>query len=417
MGNITTIILIALVVFVLFKGWRSQDKSDLWSPLTFISLTFVYYCVMPFYDDEVQFFLSTMGSSATPFFISTILFFCCVLIGFYRTKGTANFSRWNTTFTAENCKRVGLILFFLALICYVPVRGLHFSIGRINDDVVLAERTGFVNYLIDMVNTFCASACLLIASYKYKKNPWVILVLWLTLTTFIVAGFRSRLVVLMISACTTFYLFPRPRKPDYLPLAALAIGAYLFFAVMEQTRSYGRGLDLNTAQGISFSEMREGSKESDNVYIFSCRSIKAYDSSGERIGFEPILTAVLMPIPRSFFPWKPDGGYLTKAQLLTTGDVTGAAFFCYAEGFMSFGYIGVILYGLFLGWLAKKFWSNYKNNPTSLGAIIALGIFNGFCYKVISRGYLANAFIEYAFYICLPFWLAMLFKRLNLIKN
>lgn len=416
MDSITTYILIALVGCVICKGVMSKNLADFWSPLTFISFTFIYYYIFPFFDEDVKFFEEYIGDRTKTFHFCTLLFFVSILVGFYIKKSNTNWTSWNQTYNDNYIKSLGLFLFILALICYVPVRGLHFSIGLVGDDVVYSERLGFVNYLIDMIAVFCTSSCLLIASYKNKKNIYVFIVVWITLATFIVAGFRSRIVVLIISCVATFYLYPRPHKLNYIPLAAIAFAAYLGFAVMEQSRSYSRGLNMEVAKSMSFDDMAEGSKENVNVYKFSCLTIETYDRTGKRIYFEPIITAALMPIPRSCFPWKPDGGYLSEAQTFVTGEITGAAFLCYVEAFISFGYFGVALYGLLLGCLAKMFWSNYKNNPTSIGAIIALAIFNGFCYKVISRGYLANMFIEYVFYICLPFWLSKLYLRNQIIK-
>lgn len=118
-----------------------------------------------------------------------------------------------------------------------------------------------------------------------------------------------------------------------------------------------------------------------------------------------------MPIPRALFPWKPDGGYLDRAQQMILGFNDGVAVTMYAEAFYAFGWFGVIIYSLFFGWLAKVFWLNYRKNSQSIGAIISLSLFNGFTYLLISRGYLSSAVTNFCMLIVLPLWLASLLNR------
>ena len=138
------------------------------------------------------------------------------------------------------------------------------------------------------------------------------------------------------------------------------------------------------------------------------------DKDNQFLYFEPIITALCMPLPRFLAPWKPDGSYLKDLQVKIFGTSDyGAAFLFFTEAFISWWWFGVVLYSLFVGWFSKKLWDNYLNNPNSIGAIVLLGLYNAFCYVLISRGYMAQALNTFIYYVIIPFWLCQLFKKIN----
>lgn len=62
-------------------------------------------------------------------------------------------------------------------------------------------------------------------------------------------------------------------------------------------------------------------------------------------------------------------------------------------------------------------WSNYRNNPTSLGAITALALYSAVCYSIVARGYLASALDNFVYVVCIPFWIAMIDNKYFNKKN
>ena len=182
---------------------------------------------------------------------------------------------------------------------------------------------------------------------------------------------------------------------------------------MDHARSYNNGIDVEVVKELSFDKLLEGSTEANHVRGFSIMSMKYYHDSGDRIYFAPIINAICMPLPRAFFPWKPNAEYYRKIQMQTIRDSeSGSAYMNIAENYIAFGWLGIIVNGLFIGYLAKIFWNNYRKNLASLGAIVLLGVFNGVCYVLISRGYLAQGFGCFLYFVCLPFWLLSLFKKI-----
>ena len=127
----------------------------------------------------------------------------------------------------------------------------------------------------------------------------------------------------------------------------------------------------------------------------------------DKIYFEPIATAICMPIPRAIFPDKPKGLYLREANMAVLHTLEyGAAFLYFVEAYLAFGWAGIIFQGLFIGFLSRIFWDNYQRNRQSIGAILLLTLYNGVLYVIISRGYLAQVFTTYMYFVIIPFWLS-----------
>ena len=408
-------ILCGLIGFSLIKSMISSDKSKIWSPVTIVCLTMLYYIVLPSFGD-IRLYGANVTQGQHLFYFASVLFFICVLIGF-SWKQKNHFQNWNDFFHKDNIRAAGIMLFVFAMVCYMPFRGFRTTIWA-EDAYMVSERTGLVSYFIDLISLFCASCGLMYIYYKShkyraKKGFYFWVVLYFSLVLFIVGGFRYRLVWLILSLATIYHLYPKPRRPNYILIMTVAIVAYLGFAIMDVSRQYGFGIKKDVASEISLTQAQQGAGESVDVICFSIVAIDEYNRNGGYAYFESIMTAILMPLPRSFFPWKPDGEYIRVAQRRTIGSAEGgAACLGFVEGFISFGWFGVILYGLFFGWLSGVFWDNYRRHQQSVGAILLIALYNGFCYQFIARGYLAGKFIDFLYFVIVPFWLVTLFMKI-----
>lgn len=413
------VILCVMIAFSLLKPFFAKERYAIWNPITFIALTFIYYIVKPSFDD-----ISLYGANIVPnqymFYLTAVVFFGCVLIAFNR-PGKDGFSEWNKYYTQGNTQTIALVLFIIAMVCYVPFRGFRTSISSESVTTVSA-RTGLVSYFIDLISLFVGACCLALVGLKdtkgqgVKKRLVIFVILYFTLVMFIVGGFRYRLVILLLAMATTYHLYPSPRRINYVVFVPIAIAAYLGFAIMDSARSYGRGINLDVAKSFTLEDAAKGAGESTDVCCFSIVVTDEYYKNGNYAGIEPIVTAALMPIPRAIIPWKPAAEYLHEAEerVSVSG---GAAFLVFTEAYVAFGMIGVILYGLFIGWFLKKIWQNYLKNRQSIGALLLLALTNGFCYTWMSRGYMASAFNDFIYFVVLPFWLTALINRFSKNKS
>ena len=129
----------------------------------------------------------------------------------------------------------------------------------------------------------------------------------------------------------------------------------------------------------------------------------------EPLYFESIITALTMPLPRSVFPWKPDAQYLRDANLRVLGTLDhGAAYLNFVEGYLSFGWLGIVFNGFSIGFLSRIFWDNYRRNRKSIGAILFLSLYNSVLYMFISRGYLAQELVVFIYFIPVVYWVSRL---------
>lgn len=419
-GAILTIILGIICVFVLIKAYVNKDKAVIWSPITFLTLTIIYYLVIPEFLNSREFEGYNVESRSLSFHIGAIISYVSILVGFFLIKSHKkdSWNRWNNLFTENNAHIIGVVLFIIAMACHIPYQGFHLTF--LSNGSELAEydysSSGLSYYFVNMIAILCAACCLLFPKWKKHKVLFIV-IFWLTLVAFIVAGFRYRIVILILSMFTVCYLYAeKVKKIKILPVLIIAIVCYVGFNIMDHARDYGNGIRLDVLAGMSRDEATAQAGETERVYNYSIMVMDAYERGGRREYFAPLINAAFMPIPRAIFPWKPNAEYMrSAADYVMRGGGTPSVYVNFVEAFMAFGWIGIILNGLFIGWLSRRFWNNYRNNPKSLGAILALALYNGFTYVIISRGYLAQEYSCFLFYICIPFWLSTLVKKF--IKN
>ena len=405
------VILTGIIIYLLFKALVSEDKREILSPIFFISLILLYYVIMPIVMIRQEEELLLIEDKHVFYWVA-LLFFVCILIGF-SIKSGFHFTKWNTVLTEKKAVTYAVILFLLMMLIYVPVRGFRYTIAA-EDASGDIYRGGLTAYLAQVIAFGCAICGLMYMGVKNNKKPLhaivFIIILYITLVAYIVTGFRYKIVWLLIVLYTVYQAYPKPRRINILLVGIIGVVTYIGFGIMDYSRNYGKGLDMNGIEEYEDNDIL-GSKENISVCSFSIKVVNFSNETGDRIGVEPILTAVLMPIPRSWFSSKPDGAYLKYIQRRLVGnDSEGKAFLSFAEAFWSFGWLGVIIYGLLLGFLSRIFWGNYCDNPDSIGAILLLALFNGFCFQWISRGYLAANVNQFIYFVILPFVFFRLFK-------
>lgn len=415
MNVISTICVVCEIVLILHQFWasiRSKDVSRIWSPINIISLVYIYYCIIPhFYTGVEAFAINEKYYNGHLFHIASLLSYAFILIGFScSSKKHTGFSKWNSLLNEDNARRYGILLCAIGFICYSIVHGFNFSL--VSTGIVQTSNSGYAYYLDSLIELFPVGLSLLLCTWKKdKKQLWVFVVIWLCFVTLVLRGSRGRMIMALLPMLVVWHSYPIAQKVRYFVMVGLMAIVYLFFAVMDSARTYYGGINMDVANTISLEDASKGAGENYTVYQFTMMSIDRANNTGERCYFDPLITAICMPLPRAVFPWKPDAQYLMSWESKIMGDNSGNALLNIAESYLSFGWLGVIFWAWFLGWLARKFWDNFNRNRCSIGAIILLGTFDGMCYIIISRGYLAQSFSSFLYSICLPFWIITLFER------
>ena len=406
-------LLIIAIVWYFLRALLSKDKAQIWSPLSVISLTYIYYCSVPFWLGTIaKYSINEVECNGYLFHIAALLSYLFILLGYIR-RTNADFYNWNSYYTYYNVKKYGLVLFIIAMIGYSSFRGFHFTLSSSESKEELISG-GLVYYCIFMIDMCAIAASLLLISLKVNwKQPLLYVIICLIFIQVIFAGARWLIITVVITMMSTYYLYPEAKRINFAFVGILMVVMFLGFSVMDQTRVRGRGLDLEKASTLNYNDIKTGSQENYSVYWFSMMAMNKIDETGERVYFDPFITAALMPIPRSIFPWKPDAGYVKNMEdkVFGKGLGGGAAFLNFVEYYMAFGWLGIIVMSFIIGWIARMFWDNYDNNRDSIGAIIALGAFSAVMYSVISRGYLAGSLPNVILVVYLPFWITSILRK------
>lgn len=403
---------IILIAFQFWKSIKSDDVSKIWSPINIISLVYIYYCIIPhFYTGVEAFAINEKIYNGYLFHIASLLSYLFILMGFScSSKKHIGFTKWNSLLNEDNARKYGLILCAIGFICYSIVHGFNFSL--VSTGIVQTSSSGYAYYLDSLIELFPVGLSLLICTWKKdKKQIWVFVVIWLCFVTLVLRGSRGRMIMALLPMLVVWHSYPIVQKVRYVVMVGLMVIFYLFFAVMDSARTYYGGINMDVASSINLEDASKGAGENYTVYQFTMMSIDRANNTGERCYFDPLITAICMPIPRAIFPWKPDARYLSNWETALLGETSGNAMLNIAESYMSFGWFGIVFWAWVLGWLARRFWDNYIYNRSSIGAILLLGTFNGMCYIIISRGYLAQSFSSFLYSICLPFWIITLLEK------
>ena len=412
------LIIFVLLIYMVIVPLFSTDRTKKFNPLVIIGLVIIYYVVIPFIRRGTVAYGANF-SYAEPYMLwASMVYLVSILIGFSVNFKRRKFVKWNNALDDLDVKKVAIAIFLIGFVAYFMFNKFSLNVFRVQEYSVFDENASYghsAEYLVSLISMFPLALCLMDSARKEKT--WVIAILVLSFIIYILIGFRKNLVILVLCFAIFHHLYPRVKKIRWQLWVPVALAFYMLMGVMEYSRNYGNGLDIEKLREAQEGDINFEASENIGVYVLSSAVIQRYSVSGERICFEPIANALLMPIPRAIFPWKPKGTYTRDACIRVNVDIsTGAAMITYAEAFISFGWLGIVLYGLALGMLSKLFWSNYKRNSSSLGAVLLLAVFDGIIYMIISRGYLAMAFITFMYYIVIPFWIILLMRKIPAFK-
>ena len=420
MENILAIFYLFVISIPVIKAFKNSDSSHLFNPIVFLSIYYGYYILVPFYSMKIDIYGGNRFDGVSLLLIAGIINYIGVFIGFFKSSPHKTFQN-NNLYTDRNLLYLGILFLLIGALSYFAINGFRFNIIAVQTDYYDAteHRLGHTEqYVTMLVSLLPAAACLFYA--KNKRISKILLCLTIIVASIIgiMGGSRYRLFLFFVPLVVFFHIFPNPKKINYKVWIPAALFFVFAMGVIEKTRNYGSGLDLDRMMEIfKNDDSSTKASETDLVYSFSAKVMRAYQSE-DIIPIDVFGTALFLPLPRSLFPNKPDAQYLRDANIKTLGtDAYGAAYLNIVEWFLALGWLGVFLNGLLLGYLSRIFWDNYKQHPGSIGAALNLGMFDGICYILVSRGYLAQEFLMFMYYIPIVGWVAQLLLKFKTQKS
>ncbi|MDV3309131.1 MAG: O-antigen polysaccharide polymerase Wzy, partial [Cyclobacteriaceae bacterium] len=178
------------------------------------------------------------------------------------------------------------------------------------------------------------------------------------------------------------------------------------------TRTYNRGLNLESIeQEYSRSFFESGLRES---LIFQCTgaAIELVPETYEHVGFQPIISTLLFPIPRAIYPEKESARYLFDFLDHVFGPYgQGAAMMSFGEYYLAFGWPGLIIGSFLIGWFSRRLWNWFLANQRNPFVIAAYACTVMYLYVVISRGYLPQVTMLFFFSVFPVYAVVYLVKK------
>lgn len=407
------ILLLIIISQVVYKSIKNKNQGALFNPLNFICIYYAYYVIVPYFFSKGNIYRDMAYTSGISYLIwGTLISFVFIIVGFRWKFQLLDISKVNNLYSDKNSLRLSVWLFAIGFIGYAIFNGFSFNVVRIQEEMVDAGANIFNHsdsYVTNLVSLFPVAICL---AYYKRSNKFALIIGIIGSICALMGGARWKFILLLLPFVVFYHLYPHVRRINWKVWIPTFFIFYFSMGIIEQTRNYGSGLDIQKLQNLDTEDMTQGASEKEFVYYFSSKVMDVY-SNEEPLYFESLYTALTMPIPRAIFPWKPDAQYLRDANLKVFGTVShGAAYLNIVESYLAFRWIGVIVNGLFLGLLCGAFWRNYQKNNKSIGAIIFLGLFNGVLFVLISRGYLAQELQVFVYYIFIVHWISLLINKL-----
>ncbi len=366
------VLLFANIVFALVFTWVVAKKQvDIFEPFVLCSaILYLLFTVAPM-TFLVQGITSLYGAymmdgciKGTLIFLFSYLAF---VIGYYRRS---NF------FDSQQEEFVGAIwitAFLLSLVYHLLV-GRSFvyvlSLGRFGGGAGVRDVS--FKFLINV--SYSMIPCLLYI-YCYSKNKLInLIVTYLTVSVYIVQGFRFILIVFAVSVLSLYYI-PKRKRPGITTIAAFFCVCVLMMIILGNVRN-----SLRAGTGVNQGAF---SLDSFGYILYSNFNIvlpyyaivdKMPEIHPYTLGRAMILETFITAIPRAIWSGKPTEYTNVRMINLCSGvDLTGIAGMAapgLAEYYIDFGVIGCIVIMYFMGRILANMKKLYKENVNNVDNLV-----------------------------------------------
>ena len=407
------IVLILLVVGAFFFAYRSKDKAVFWNPLTMFAAVFAYYFLV---GPAIALGFGVTSINGIDLrdvlwkpWLAGTLSLASIYIGFAIPAKRPRYKLLEgiTPRNRDILLTVFFVLFGLGVTGFLydayvsgqPIKNMLMPIHEgTTVDVSEAEREGFAagNYLLLLIGAFIPAICVL--SALTANLPTIARVLLVGIPAvqvelfYVSWGYRHRIVTLLTSLAATTYL-ARGKRPHPGTLIAGTVGILMIAGAIVMTRSYGSGLDIRMLSGVRLSQVFFQGFSDSGTFFTTALVMDAFPTTFPFSGLEPIWIAITLPVPRRLWPEKPLSSFLDQVGYLT--GTSGQAVPVAGEHYVMAGWPGVIIGGLVIGLIYRRFWNFYRANPSNPMVMAIYAVSWALIFPVVNRGYLAQTLMEF----------------------
>jgi oligosaccharide repeat unit polymerase len=273
-------------------------------------------------------------------------------------------------------------------------------INPLDAEYVQQQGGSFGNYFGLALNFVIVGITLLFAYFLLTRSGllWFIIPCLVSIGIFLTLGFRYRLVLLMGSLVIVYY--NHLQKRPNLVLASVAIFLFIaFMGIVNISRQYGAGLNVSKIENKDTQDYYKSGLREALIFQTSGAVIDIVPEKHPHVGFAPVISAILFPVPSGLLPGKNSAKYLfdTLDKIYGKKVSKGSAMMAYGEYYLAFGWVGIIIGFLFLGWFSRKLWNWYLQQSNNALAVVTYAVSVTYLYVIISRGYLPQVVMLFFF--------------------
>ena len=430
-------LILGIILLMGLECWsaiRSRSWVQVYRPTLFVSVVLAFYVLVGplraiLSVGEVANFVGTSGTTFRGLdhrslliwgWLGALVFYASLLSGFYLFQPVCLPHRLMLKADLAKIRRWGSLLCWAGVAMYSLSNGGRilfllnpFNPGQFNQSVF--GFSGFnlgvlTNYFNLAINLLIPGIVIQFAVWLRQRKGMLEIFLWLVLAIllYLSEAFRYRILLLVIPIML-LWLFYNRRRPMLVLLLVFMVGFVSLNGLIGYARTQVRGLDVQKLAVASPLEVIISSFEEAGAFFTTSAVIHAVPAEHPFIGFEPLVTAALQPLPRKYFSWKPSGEYPSKLpdQIYSEtwgGYKTHAAFLSYAEYYLMFGWYSLVTIGIISGVVLRRLWKwflwrQYEPLAQSIYLLNA-----SFIYVLVSRGYFAQTLTLYCFTVIPTFF-------------
>ncbi|MFM9089804.1 MAG: hypothetical protein ACKOPT_17085 [Cyanobium sp.] len=416
-------LLALLVVFAVdfLTFLSSRDPLGVYQPPVFVMAFMSYYTLVGPIQRVIEnswiHITIDFRYAAVYGWAGAVVFYLSLRLGYGAFRHWRPHRRFAPAFDHLLAARLGGRLCWLGILLFSLVNGLRviaylnplnvtgsqfFAVGGFNLGL-------FTTYANQAINLLIPGVLLQFTSWVRSGRPVLSWILWslATLSIFTSLGFRWRIVTLIVPMVLLWFL-ARGRRPATTAIGLSTLGLVVIAGLIEQTRSYGAGLSFDRAPTLSLQGLLDTGLNESTVFLTTGGIIANSPTGFPFVGLQPFISTILFPVPRALWQGKDSFQYLLDATAALYQSDTlglGQASLNYAEYYLMFGWLSVVLMGLLSGWLLRSLWNWFSPRRHETLAQVTYLCTCGLLYMWVSRGYMPQVVTTFAFGSAPLFWL------------
>jgi hypothetical protein len=411
-----------IVVFTLdlLQFATRRDPLAIYQPPVFVLAFMSYYCVLGpiqrvINNDWIHITIN-FRSSLVHGLQGALVFYLALRCGYSLFSSFRPLHRFAPPFEAWQALKLGRAFCWVGIGLFTLSNGPR-VLAYLNPFAVLDSpfffSSGFqlgplTNYANTAINLLIPGILLQFAVWVRTRQwllPWL---LWslAALAIFTSLGFRWRIVTLVVPMVLLWFI-ARGRRPSIPVLGGVVLGLLALAGLIESTRGYGIGLTVDETTSLGLGGLLSTGLNESAVFLVSGGMIANTPGGQPFVAFQPLIAALLFPIPRALWANKNSFEYLSNSLADLFGSpvlATGQAILNFAEYYLMFGWPSLIVMGLVSGWLLRCLWNWFSPRCEETLAQVAYTSTCGLLYIWVSRGYLPQVMVTFAFGSLPLFW-------------